>query len=319
MSSKRHLVVTNDHFNDNWQKERDDSVAQLQAKMNRDKLKAIRPGHHRYIQALLNSVITVCSAPAGTGKTFMACGVASQLLRENKVERIIITRPLVQCKGKGKSDGLGYLPGDVNEKTGPYMRPVMDAFGEFFSALELGKLIQQKKIEIIPLELLRGSSLKKTFVICDEAQNCTLDQLRMLLTRLDSDARIVVVGDASQSDLHEGGPNALMEVVRRFTPKCHRDISIVTMDRSDVCRPEIINWMDSRLSDDNLESEEDWQSVKCPKCKSKLWYNDDGEIEDVKCYRCQGSIALFNENGNLEPVLADSHTCSEAPTFPVKP
>lgn len=191
--------------------------------------------------------MTLVSGPAGTGKTFIACGIASRLFKEHKIEHIVLTRPLVTC-----GSGIGFLPGNVEEKVGPYMLPLLDAFGEFFSNSELHRLLKEKQIEMIPMELMRGASFKNSFIICDEAQNCSLEQLRMFMTRLDLGSKMVVTGDGTQSDLANTPVNAFVDVIKRFTPQCHPDIAIVKLSREDVCRDPLINWMDERLMADKV-------------------------------------------------------------------
>lgn len=299
-----------------WQELRDQSVAE--ARNNR--VKAITKNQGKYLKAIETSTVTICVGPAGSGKTFMACGIAAQMLKDKRCEKIIITRPLVTC-GKG----VGFLPGDLDEKVAPYMRPLLEAFEEFFSPRELTKHIEDKIIEMWPLDLMRGASIKNAVVILDEAQNTEFSQLYMLLTRLGQGSRIIVTGDdtKNQTDLDHKGMNPLREVVLRFSPSCHKDISIVRLTRDDIVRHGLVRWIDERMSDPFngekiLPETESWYRLECPSCKTKLWYEDpDDLVDQVKCYHCGAAIDLWQED-EYRPRRAAKAIEKPDPTFPEK-
>jgi phosphate starvation-inducible PhoH-like protein len=189
------------------------------------------------------STVTFCVGPAGTGKTYMACGVAAQMLREGRIDSIIVARPLVDC-----DEELGFLPGDINEKVGPYVAPVMDSLSDFLTPKEMQEYVQKGKIIVVPLAVMRGRTFKRAFVIIDEAQNATFGQLRMALTRIGEGTRIVINGDIKQVDLSCKAP--LIAVLRRLMqPPRNPDIALVKMEREDVMRHPLVQFLDERLCD----------------------------------------------------------------------
>lgn len=218
---------------ESWQDIRDSVVAEK-------RLKALTPNQGLYIKAIETSTVTFCSGPAGTGKSFVACGIAAQQLKDGRISKIVLTRPLITC---GRS--FGFLPGTVDEKVGPHMRPLLDAFEEFFPPRELERLIRDKVIEMWPLELMRGASIKNAFIICDEAQNAEYVQLHMLLTRFGERSRVVINGDTRQTDLPTQSP--LLLIIKRLSG--HPEIYHVKFGKEDVVRHELISWIDERLGE----------------------------------------------------------------------
>lgn len=169
-------------------------------------------GQITYLRALRESEVVFGIGPAGTGKTFLAMAHGLHLLREKVVQRLVLTRPAVEA-----GEALGFLPGDLKEKIFPYLRPLYDALFEMLDADEAERLIERGQVEIAPLAYMRGRTLKGAFVILDEAQNTTTEQMLMFLTRLGEGARCVVTGDPSQVDLKRGvrsGLREAMEVLR---------------------------------------------------------------------------------------------------------
>ncbi|WP_204152544.1 PhoH family protein [Leptolyngbya sp. CCY15150] len=156
--------------------------------------KTLRQRH--YIQAIRSHDLTFCIGPAGTGKTYLAAVVAVQALLNNEYERLILTRPAVEA-----GERLGFLPGDLQQKINPYLRPLYDALYEFLDAEKIPSLMERGVIEVAPLAYMRGRTLNKAFVILDEAQNTTPAQMKMVLTRLGFQSRMVVTGDVTQTDL----------------------------------------------------------------------------------------------------------------------
>ena len=159
-----------------------------------------------YIKALSDKDITIALGPAGTGKSFLAVSVAMTMLFEKKVEKVILSRPAVEAGEK-----LGFLPGDMKEKVDPYLRPLYDALYDLFGFEKINKKIESGEIEIAPLAFMRGRTLKNSFAILDEAQNATLTQIKMFLTRIGENSKIVVNGDPSQIDLINKSQSGLIK------------------------------------------------------------------------------------------------------------
>lgn len=281
----------------------------------REKLKPLTKNQGVYLEAMRQSLVTICLGCAGVGKTWMACGFAAQMLLEGKVKKIILSRPLVTC-----GRGTGFLPGDLDEKVAPYMRPLLEAFGDFFSTAELEKYVRTKVIEMWPLDLMRGASVKEAIIIFDEAQNAEgLHQLHMLLTRPDKGTRLIITGDntRTQRDIHHNGLNPLEEIVRRFQTNCHKDISIVRLTREDIIRNGFIQWVDERLTAPLEEAEAGMERIDivCPSCQAKLFYPDkDDFIDQVECCACGAVIEPWDEQGCLNERLAEE-TDSPARTY----
>ena len=162
-----------------------------------------------YIRALFANELAFGIGPAGTGKTYLAVAVGVSMFIEGHVDRIILSRPAVEAGEK-----LGYLPGDMKDKVDPYMQPLYDALNDFLPGKQLAKLIEEKKIEIAPLAFMRGRTLSNAFVVLDEAQNATSMQMKMFLTRLGENSRMVITGDRTQIDLPRGVPSGLHDAER---------------------------------------------------------------------------------------------------------
>jgi len=162
-----------------------------------------------YVKALFDNEMVFGIGPAGTGKTYLAVAVAVNMFIEGKVDKIILSRPAVEAGEK-----LGFLPGDMKDKVDPYMQPLYDALNDFLPGKQLAKLIEDKKIEIAPLAFMRGRTLSNAFVVLDEAQNSTTMQMKMFLTRLGKNSRMVITGDRSQVDLQRGQVSGLHDAER---------------------------------------------------------------------------------------------------------
>ena len=171
--------------------------------------------------------------PAGSGKTYTAIALAVRALKERQVRRIILTRPAVEAGEK-----LGFLPGDMKEKLDPYLQPLYDALNDMIPPARLVKLMEEGTVQIAPLAYMRGRTLDHAFVILDEAQNTTLSQIKMFLTRMGRNARFIVTGDVTQIDLPHKGDSGLvraMEILRSV-----KGIGIVEFDRRDIVRHELV-------------------------------------------------------------------------------
>ncbi|MDC2970172.1 PhoH family protein [Candidatus Pelagibacter sp.] len=187
-----------------------------------------------YVRALRQSDIIISAGPAGTGKTFLAVAVGLTMLLEKKIERIILSRPAVEA-----GERLGFLPGDMKEKVDPYLRPLYDSLYDLFDFEKIQRMIEIGDIEIAPLAFMRGRTLKNSFAILDEAQNATDTQIKMFLTRIGENSKIVVNGDPSQIDL----PNkSLSGLVRSKQLLGHlNEIAVIDFDHSDVVRHPLVS------------------------------------------------------------------------------
>tara|TARA_B100001989_G_scaffold82646_1_gene57150 strand:- start:2803 stop:3807 length:1005 start_codon:yes stop_codon:yes gene_type:complete len=201
-----------------------------------------------YIKALKENDIVMSLGPAGTGKSFLAVSVAVTLLMEKRIERVILSRPAVEAGEK-----LGFLPGDMKEKVDPYLRPLYDALYELFGAEKIDKKIETGEIEIAPLAFMRGRTLKNCFAILDEAQNATETQIKMFLTRIGENSKLVVNGDPSQVDLINKSHSGLIK--SRDILKNLKEIKIIEFDHNDVVRhplvSKIIRAYQNKSIDDN--------------------------------------------------------------------
>ena len=202
----------------------------------------------KYVQALKENDIIISTGPAGTGKTFLAVAVALTMLLEKKIERIILSRPAVEA-----GERLGFLPGDMRDKVDPYLRPLYDSLYDLLDFEKIQKKIEVGDIEIAPLAFMRGRTLKNSFAILDEAQNATDTQIKMFLTRIGENSKIVINGDPSQIDLPNkslSGLNHSKKLLRHLT-----EISIVDFDYSDVVRHPLISKIVKAYSDKKTEDD----------------------------------------------------------------
>jgi phosphate starvation-inducible protein PhoH and related proteins len=204
---------------------------------NRDKkyvknITARSEGQQILIDAIQKHSLTLAIGPAGSGKTYLAIAQAVQALEAGKVERIILSRPAMEAGEK-----LGYLPGDLHEKMAPYLRPLYDALGDRMGGKKVRTYIEEGIIEIAPVGFMRGRTLNNSFVVIDEAQNCTYAQLKMLLSRLGWHSTMVVTGDPSQSDLLEG-ISGLAETARRL--EALPNVAVVRLGDTDIVRHPLV-------------------------------------------------------------------------------
>ena len=199
-----------------------------------------------YVTALRESDIIISCGPAGTGKTFLAVAVALTMLLDKKIERIILSRPAVEA-----GERLGFLPGDMREKVDPYLRPLYDSLYDLLDFEKIQKRIEIGDIEIAPLAFMRGRTLKNSFAILDEAQNATDTQIKMFLTRIGENSKIVINGDPSQIDLPNkslSGLNSSKKLLGHLS-----EISVVDFDHSDVVRHPLVSKIVKAYSDQNKD------------------------------------------------------------------
>ena len=186
-------------------------------------------GQKEYIASVLKNTVTIGVGPAGTGKTYLAVAAAVQAFREKQVNRIILTRPAVEA-----GERLGFLPGDLQSKVDPYLRPLYDALFDMLGAETYQKYLERGNIEVAPLAYMRGRTLDDSFIILDEAQNTSREQMKMFLTRLGFGSKIVITGDVTQIDLPDGKPSGLREAMRVL--KNVEGIGICELTNADVVR-----------------------------------------------------------------------------------
>ena len=186
-----------------------------------------------YVKSLKNNQITMSLGPAGTGKTYLAVAVALSMLLEKKVERIILSRPAVEA-----GERLGFLPGDMKDKIDPYLRPLYDSLYDLLDYDKIQRKIESGAIEIAPLAFMRGRTLKNSFAILDEAQNATRIQIKMFLTRIGENSKLVVNGDPSQIDLPNKNQSGLIESQNIL--KGIKEISVINFDHQDVVRHPLV-------------------------------------------------------------------------------
>ena len=219
-----------------------ESIIQNMKKNNSSKLSIKTPkkeiwprtgGQTKLLKEILNKEIVFVIGPAGTGKTFIAVSHAVSMLTSGLINKIIISRPAVEAGEK-----LGFLPGDLKEKIDPYLRPIYDSFDENLSKDKVIKLIENQKIEIAPIAYLRGRTLNNSYIILDEAQNTSPIQMKMFLTRLGENSRMVVTGDITQIDLHPKNKSGLIDAVSNL--KKIKDISFVYLTEKDVVRHPLV-------------------------------------------------------------------------------
>ncbi len=190
-------------------------------------------GQRAYVEAVRKHELTLAVGPAGTGKTYLAMAMAVVALKAKEVERIVLTRPAVEAGEK-----LGFLPGDMTQKVDPYLRPLYDALHELMGADSYQRLAERGTVEVAPLAFMRGRTLSDAFIILDEAQNATSEQMKMFLTRLGANSRCIVTGDVSQTDLPRDKKSGLVEAVNVL--RNVEGVAIVELTARDVVRHELV-------------------------------------------------------------------------------
>ena len=224
-----------------------DATQELQApQLYRNRLRPRTENQKEYIRTVAENTITFCQGVAGSGKSHIAIGMALEYLLDNKVKKIIITRPVVESGEK-----IGYLPGTAEEKLHPYLLPLLDETNYFISMAEYTSLQTNNKIEVVPLGLMRGRNFHNAFIVADECQNASYDQLKMLLTRIGNHSKMILTGDVSQSDLNRHMQGGFYNMLSALTGI--EGIGVSLLNNSDIVRNPIIGKIISRL--DSYENE----------------------------------------------------------------
>ena len=206
----------------------------------------IRPrteGQAIYVDAIRSNEIVFAVGPAGTGKTYLAVAMAVEALKHQSIKKIVLVRPAVEA-----GESLGYLPGDMQAKINPYLRPLLDAINEMIGYDQVQQLIQQDVIEVIPLAYMRGRTLNEAFIILDEAQNSTVAQMKMFLTRMGHDSKIVVSGDATQTDLPHRTQSGLRDALVRL--RKIKGVRTVELTAADIVRHHLVQKIVEAYEDD---------------------------------------------------------------------
>ena len=196
----------------------------------------VRPrtdGQARYVRAMQDNDLTLCIGPAGTGKTYLAVGMAVNLLRQGQVRRIVLVRPAVEA-----GERLGFLPGDIVAKVNPYLRPLFDSLNDMLESEQVKRYMDSDIIEICPLAYMRGRTLNQAVIILDEGQNTTVPQMKMFLTRMGNGSKIIVTGDITQVDLPRQARSGLIDAVHRLR-EIER-IGIIYLDQNDIVRHPLV-------------------------------------------------------------------------------
>jgi phosphate starvation-inducible PhoH-like protein len=201
--------------------------------VTRERIKPRTVGQKDYVKAIESADLVFSIGPAGTGKTYLAVAMAVAALKKRMVARVILVRPAVEA-----GESLGFLPGDIRAKVDPYLRPVYDALHDMLSAEKIRKLMEMGIIEIVPLAFMRGRTLNNSFVILDEAQNATVAQMKMFLTRLGENSRAVVTGDITQIDLDDEKASGLVQIQKML--KGVKGIEFVYLTERDVVRHRLV-------------------------------------------------------------------------------
>lgn len=199
----------------------------------RDIIEPFTKGQKHYIETMRKNSLTFCSGPAGTGKTYLAVAVAVSMLRAQEVRKIVLVRPAVEA-----GERLGFLPGDIEAKVNPYLRPLFDSLEDMMEFSQMRRFMEMDIIEVVPLAFMRGRTLNDAAIICDEAQNTTPSQMLMFLTRLGRDSKMIVTGDITQVDLNKGDKSGMLDAYKVLQGL--DNVGFSRLERGDIVRHKLV-------------------------------------------------------------------------------
>ena len=215
------------------------------------RVKPVTPGQRYYVDCLSQHDLTFCIGPAGTGKTYLAVASAVSMLKRGQVRKIVLVRPAVEAGEK-----LGFLPGTMQEKVNPYLRPLLDALHDMMPFEQIERFMAVDLIEIVPLAFMRGRTLNDACILCDEAQNTTKSQMLMFLTRLGHGSKMIVTGDTSQIDLEDPRDSGLIDAVRRLRQT--KGVAMCTLDGADIVRHSLVQRIVEAYGEKNQRPQTDF-------------------------------------------------------------
>jgi len=215
------------------------------------RVKPMSPGQRAYVDCIANNDLTFCIGPAGTGKTYLAVAAAVSMLKRGQVRKLVLVRPAVEAGEK-----LGFLPGTMQDKVNPYLRPLLDALHDMMPFEQIERFMAVDLIEIVPLAFMRGRTLNDACILCDEAQNTTKSQMLMFLTRLGHGSKMIVTGDTSQIDLAEPRASGLIDAVRRL--RRTKGVAMCTLDGADIVRHSLVQRIVKAYGEENHRSQTDF-------------------------------------------------------------
>ena len=221
---------------------RDPSVTRRPVRAHFGLIQPKTSGQQRYVKAMRDNALVFSEGPAGSGKTYLAVAMALQALQAEEVRKVVLVRPAVEAGEK-----LGFLPGDMQAKVNPYLRPLLDAINEMLEFEQVRRFMSNDVIEVVPLAFMRGRTLNDTFMILDEGQNTTVTQMKMFLTRMGVNSRIVVTGDATQNDLPDGTRSGLRDGIQRLSGI--DGVAIVRLTGKDIVRHRLVREIVSAYND----------------------------------------------------------------------
>lgn len=230
-SHKRENIVHPEFRNDGWHP----LDAEIDGRRDQKYVKNIKPrsdGQADLLQAIKDFSLTLAIGPAGTGKTYLAIASAVEALEKGQIERIVLSRPAMEA-----GESLGYLPGDMQEKMAPYLRPLYDSLGDRLGGKKVRQLLEDGTIEIAPIGFMRGRTLNNSFIVIDEAQNCTYGQLKMIMSRLGWHSTMVITGDPDQSDLLEG-VSGLAQISDKLDAL--KNVAVCRLSQTDIVRHPLV-------------------------------------------------------------------------------
>lgn len=241
-NAKDHNVIKHGAFKHQGQSDWHPLDDEIDGRRDQKYVKNIKPrseGQAQLIEAIKDNSLIMAIGPAGTGKTYLAIANAVESLERGDVERIVLSRPAMEA-----GENLGFLPGDLEEKMAPYLRPLYDSLGDRLGGKKVRQMISDGTIEIAPIGFMRGRTLNNSYVVIDEAQNCTYSQLKMLLSRLGWHSKMVITGDPDQSDLLDG-ISGLADIARKV--ESIPNIAVVNLEQKDIVRHPLVAKMLNKL------------------------------------------------------------------------